>query len=112
MKQSPGVSVPEGMKPGFMKAMAAIFDDQQRVVEEDLLCFGLANVMLFCALSAVAFIPVKAFDPQKIQHSVYYHNIRLVQGRAKIFEADANIRFVQAVGEHAAVLLDRCRSHG
>jgi hypothetical protein len=36
----------------------------------------LTDAMLFAALTAVAFVPIKSFDPRKVNHHVYYHHIR------------------------------------
>jgi len=34
----------------------------------------LTDVMLFDALAAIAFVPVKSFDLRKVKHCLYYHN--------------------------------------
>src|SRR5450830_184622 len=64
------------MQPHFANTVADILDDQQWIVEEDLLGLRLTDVMLFYALAAIAFIPIKPFDPRKIKHNVYYHHIQ------------------------------------
>ena len=75
VKQSPDVSVSESMQPNFVDAVVDIFDDHQRIIEEDLLGLRLAHIMLVGALAPIAIIPVKPFDPQQVKHRVYYHNI-------------------------------------
>ena len=76
VKQSPDVRVPESMQPNFANTVADILDDQQWIVEEDLLGLGLTDVMLFYALAAISFIPIKSFNPRKIKHVVYYQHIQ------------------------------------
>ncbi len=63
------------MQSELANTMAYILDDQQRIVEKDLLSFRLTDVMLFDALAAIAFVPVKSFDLRKVKHVVYYHHI-------------------------------------
>ena len=64
------------MQPRLPNTVTDILHDQQGLVKEDLLSFRLAHLMLFDTLAAVALVPVKSFDPQKINHIVYYHNIQ------------------------------------
>jgi len=52
------------MEPGLVNAVPDISDDQERIVEEDLLGFALANTVLFGALAAIAVVPIEAFDPR------------------------------------------------
>ena len=75
VKQSSGIGATQSMQSRLAGTMTDIVDDQQWVVEEDLLRFRLADVMLFDALAAVAYVPIKPLDPRKIKHNVYYHNI-------------------------------------
>ncbi len=67
MKQPARVRVSESMQPGFPRTMADIFHDQQRFVEEDLLGFCLAHVMLFDAFSAVTFVPFEPLNLREIK---------------------------------------------
>lgn len=76
VKQSPSVCAAESLQPELAPAVANIFNNQQRAIEEDLLSFRLTDAMLFDALAAVAFVPIKSFDPRKVKHHVYYHHIR------------------------------------
>jgi hypothetical protein len=77
VEQPPGVRAAKSLQPELARTVANILDDQQRVVEKDLLSFRLTDVMLFDALAAIAFVPVKSFDLRKIKwHHVYYHHIR------------------------------------
>ena len=66
MKQSAGVRAAKSLQPELTNTVANVLDDQQRVVEKDLLSFRLTDVMLFDALAAIAFVPVKSFDLSKI----------------------------------------------
>ena len=56
--------------------MADVLYDQQRFVEEDLLSFCLAHIMLFDAFAFIAFVPFKPFDLREIKHVVYYYHIQ------------------------------------
>ena len=76
VKRSPGVRAAKSMQPHLKNAVASIFNYQQRIIEEYLLGFRLADIMLFDATAAIAFVPVKSFDPCEIDHCVYYHHIR------------------------------------
>ena len=68
------VGAAKSLQPKLANTVADILDDQQRVVEKDLLSFRLTDVVLFNALAAIAFVPIKSFDLRKVKH-VYYHNI-------------------------------------
>ena len=75
MKKSPGVGATKSLQPELANTVANILDDQQGVVEKDLLSFRSTDVMLFDALTAIAFVPVKSFNLRKVKHHVYYHHI-------------------------------------
>ncbi len=68
MKKSVIVSSTQSMQPQLMAAVPDIFDDQQRIIEEDLLRFALANVVLIGSLAAIALIPIETFDLREINH--------------------------------------------
>ena len=54
--------------------MLDVFDNDQRIVEENTFGFGLTDVMFVRTLAAVAIVPVKAGDLVKVNH-VYMMNI-------------------------------------
>ena len=76
MKQPSRVRLSQGVQPEFTNAVADILADQQGIVEEDLLSFALADVVLFDALSRITFVPIEAFDLLQVDHFVYYHHIQ------------------------------------
>jgi hypothetical protein len=84
MKQPSGVRLSQGMQPMFTDAVVDVLADQQGIVEEDLLSLALADLVLFDALALIAFIPIEAFDPPQLNHSVYYHHIQPRQGLSPI----------------------------
>ena len=81
MKQPAGISPTQGVKPCLVYAMTDIGDHKQRIIEERLLGFGLADTMLVDALADVAVVPLEALDTPEVNHAVYYHNIHIVQAR-------------------------------
>ena len=50
------------MQSKFTDAVPNILDDHQRIIEENLFRFTLANSMLFSALAAISLIPIETFD--------------------------------------------------
>jgi hypothetical protein len=62
MKQPPVVGSTQGMQSQFMDGVPNILDDQQRIIEENLFRFTLANRMLFSALAAISLIPIETLD--------------------------------------------------
>ncbi len=50
------------MQSQLAAAVSNVFQDQQRIIEEDLLSFALANGVLFNAFPAIALVPIKALD--------------------------------------------------
>lgn len=63
MEQPPSIGAAQRLQPRLMNTVPNILDDQKRIVEEDLLGFTLANIVLFDALAAIAFIPIETFNP-------------------------------------------------
>ena len=80
VKWPPVIGVAKSLQSELMNTVANILDDQKRIVEKDLLGFRLSNTMLLDTLAAIPFIPIKALDPPKVKHFVYYRNIRKKQG--------------------------------
>jgi hypothetical protein len=66
MQKSPVTSCPERMETHLVHAMFRIIGNNQRLVEENALCFNLTDAMFFGILALVAVIPVKASDPLKV----------------------------------------------
>jgi len=62
MKQPPFISPAQCMQSQLVAAVSNVFQDQQRIIEEDLLSLALANGMLFNAFAAIALVPIKALD--------------------------------------------------
>ncbi len=58
----------QSMQAQLLRTVLFILKDQQRIVEEYLLGFRLRDIMLASVFAGVAMIPVKAFDPVKINH--------------------------------------------
>jgi hypothetical protein len=58
--------------------MLRILDNDQWIVEEDTFRFGLTNVVLIRALTAIAVVPVKTCDLVKVDH-MYMFNIYKVR---------------------------------
>ena len=56
--------------------MLYILDDDQWIVEEDTLSFGLTDVMFIRTLAAVAIVPVKTGDLVKLNHLYMLNNIQ------------------------------------
>jgi hypothetical protein len=49
-------------------AMAAVIQYQKRLVKENLLGFGLNNIVLFSALTIISFVPIKARYFRQVDH--------------------------------------------
>ena len=56
------------VKPALRGAVALIFEDKKRLIEESLLRLRLVHAMLVRALSLVARIPIEADDTRPIDH--------------------------------------------
>jgi len=54
------------METRFLLAVAWIGQHQKRLIEEHLLCFGLADCVLVDTLSGIAGIPVESNIPRQI----------------------------------------------
>ncbi len=70
MKQPSVVGSTQGMQSQFIEAVPDILDDQQRIIEENLFRFTLANSMLFSAFAAIALIPIETFDLREINQCI------------------------------------------
>lgn len=58
----------ESMKSSLNQTVLLVFNEQQRIVKENLLGLSLTDAMFSRILAAIAFIPVKALDPDKVNH--------------------------------------------
>jgi len=66
VQETSGIGPAQGVQPRFAPAMACILDDQERLVEENLLCLGLTDAVLVNALAAIALVPVEPLDAAPI----------------------------------------------
>ena len=62
------VGFAECMEARFPLAMSVVAQHDERLVENGLLGFSLANAVLIRALAGVAFIPVESGDPPPVDH--------------------------------------------
>jgi hypothetical protein len=63
------ISFAQSVVSGFLLAMRDVIQKKQRLVEENLLCFRLDNIMLVRAFPRISFIPVKASYLRQINHA-------------------------------------------
>ncbi len=68
MWSSRPISVGQRMKPALPITVLLIFNDQQGIVEKDLFGFRLAHIVFIDTFAAVALIPVKPFNLEKVKH--------------------------------------------
>ncbi len=76
MQSAPSVRNAQRVKARFGSTVADILNNQQRLIEECLLGFGLLHTMLVGALSSITEVPLKSNDTVDVKHLVYDHNIR------------------------------------
>ncbi|APG24364.1 hypothetical protein A7E75_04425 [Syntrophotalea acetylenica] len=62
------VGFAKGMITRLSLAVLAVFQNQQRFIEENLLSFGLVNIMFFRVFTRIAFVPVKACYLRPVDH--------------------------------------------
>jgi len=65
----------KGIKARFSLAMPRIWKQQQRLVEKDLLRFGLTDAVFVHALARVSRIPLEALEVGQINHELYMPQI-------------------------------------
>lgn len=58
----------QGIEAQLNFAMLEIFGNDQRIVEKDTLCLGLAYIMFLRTLAAVAVVPFEPEDLVDVQH--------------------------------------------
>ena len=68
MQKPAAISAAKRMQPGLFQAVNCVRGDKQRLVEENLLGLGLADIMLFNALAPVARVPVKTLEAAPVNH--------------------------------------------
>lgn len=66
-----GIGLTQGVIAWFVMAVALIGKNQKRLIEKNLLGLGQGDVMLIDALAPIAFVPIEAGDPVKIDHPTY-----------------------------------------
>jgi hypothetical protein len=73
----------------FLLTVSAVVQKKQRLVKENLLCFGLDNVMLLRAFSGISIIPVKANYLRQVNHVCILSSYTLVANSDnKLFLSD------------------------